>query len=181
MSGARSVHQAVVDAACAATDADQGWLLAATDAGLVVLAAFGGPMPASLVGTLVAVAGARGYAVSSGQPSALRPEPTDYSNAGAAGAPGVPGSVLAIPCGDDDVVGVIELMRRSTGGFSFDDVEMVSLFAEIAGAAIADEQEDLVSVTPPEQLSAELTSLAATNGRRYAQLAQMVESMLGQA
>ena len=45
----------------------------------------------------------------------------------ACAATGVPGSVLATPCGDEDVVGVIELVRWARDGFSFDDVDSAEL------------------------------------------------------
>lgn len=182
MSGARPVHQALVDAACAATAADQGWLLAAHEDHLTVLAAAGGPDPGSLIGANVAITGARGYAVSSGQPAALRPSSNDQSNAGAGGGAGIPGALLATPCGDEDIVGVLEIVRSAGGeSFSFDDVEIVSLLADIAGAAIGDVEDDLLQVTPPERLGAELTTLAGADPRRYADIARVIDALLGQA
>ena len=180
MSSARLVHQALVDAATASTGADQGWLLGATADGLTVLAAAGGDDPAALIGSSVSAEGARGLAVSSGQPAALRPPESDSSNEGAGGAEGVPGSVLAAPCAHDDVVGVIEVVRaRGSEGFTFDDVEIVSLLADVAGAAIA-EAGSAVEVTPPARLSVELTSLAAQDSQRYADVARVIEALLGQ-
>lgn len=181
MTNARPVHQALVDAACTATGATQGWLLATSDMGLRVLAATGGTDPGRLVGMTVAVTGARGYAVSSGQPAALRPQPTDQSNAGAGGASGVPGALLATPCGIDDIVGVLEIVRDEGGeSFSFDDVEVVSLLADVAGAAIVDVEASTVESTPPEQLGTELQHLAANDAARYADVARVIDALLGQ-
>ena len=180
MSTARPVHQAIIDAACAATAADHGWLLVATADGLQVLAASGGDDTGRHVGRTVPVSGARGYAVASGQPAALRPAADDASNAGAGGADGVPGSLLATPCGGDDIVGVIEVVRADGSGFSFEDVEMASLLAEIAGAAIADSDPELADVTPPEHLATELHALATADPPRYANVARMIDALLGQ-
>jgi len=182
VSSTRQVHQALIDAAVAATGADQGWLLGAADDGLTVLATAGGRAgPAGLVATSVTTEGARGLAVSSGQPAALRPAESDTSNLGAGGLDGVPGSVLAAPCAHDDVVGVIEVVRaRGSEGFTFDDVEIVSLLADIAGPAIAEEVGGTVEVTPPARLSVELTALAAQDSQRYADIARVIEALLGQ-
>ena len=141
----------------------------------------GPPIRARWSGTVVSVDGARGYAVSSGQPAAVRPTETDQSNLGAGGAEGVPGAILATPCVHDDIVGVLEIVRGPRGeGFSFDDVEIVSLLADIAGAAIADDSANTIEVTPPTRLSAELTELAKQNSQRYADVARVVDALLGQ-
>ncbi len=181
MTGTRPVHQALVDAACSATGADHGWLLAVGNDALEVLAAAGGADPNALVATEVSVEGARGFAVMSGQPAALQPGADDTSNSGAGGGEGVPGSVLATPCSHEDVVGVIEVVRGQGGAaFSFDDVEIVSLLADIAGAAIADGEADTIEVTSPARLSVELSELAANDSQRYADVARVVEALLGQ-
>ena len=182
MSELQSVHQALVDAALVATGADQGWLLGAHDGFLVVLAAGGGDDPGALIGTEVDIDGARGFVVASGQPAALRPAESDSSNDGAGGGVGVPRSLLAAPCGGEEIVGVIEIVNKpDNAGFTFDDVEIVSLLAGVAGAAIAADGGGGIEVTPPARLAVELTSLAARDGRRYADIARVIEALLGQS
>lgn len=182
MTEPRPVYQALIDAALIATGADRGWLLQARDERLVVLAAGGGDDPRALHGVEVGIDGARGYAVSSGQPAALRPQGSDSSNQGAGGAADVPRSILAAPCGSEDVVGVMELVDKpDDAGFTFDDVEIVSLLADVAGAAISSDDGADVEVAPPERLGVELASLAARDSRRYADVARVIEAMLGQS
>lgn len=177
----RPVARALVEAAVSASGADQGWLLAAHADGLRVLAAFGGTDPGSLLETVVAIDGARGLAVSSGHPAALQPPAGDRSNEGAGGAEGTPGAVLAAPCNHEDVVGVLEVVRaRGAEAFTFDDVEIIALLGEIGGAVIAADDGGSAEVTPPARLSQELIALAQTDAQRYADVARVVEALLGQ-
>ena len=172
---------AVLSSAVEATGADRGWLLALVDDQFEVLAASAapgarGPAPATLVGSRRARRGVAGLAAGTGQPAAVRPRQDDGDNDGAGGTSGVPMAVLAAPCLDGDVVGVLELVRESSG-FGFDDVETASMLADIAGAAMSD------TVTPqaplsPEQLAAALAALAGRDPRRYADVARVVAGLV---
>ncbi|MEZ5412539.1 MAG: hypothetical protein R2761_31180 [Acidimicrobiales bacterium] len=96
---ARPVFQSLVEQAVAATGAASGWLLARDQTGLSVMA-IAGPAadPGVVQAAHVPVAGARAYALSSGQAAALMPQPGDAASCGAAGYPGVPVSLLTVPC-----------------------------------------------------------------------------------
>jgi GAF domain-containing protein len=175
----RPILQTVVDQSLLATGASCGWLLAATDHGFRVLAA-GGPVAAERVGTLVAATGARGYVLSSGQPTALMPPSDDTSNQGAGGHAGIPTSLLAAPCGREAVLGVLEVADRVDGGpFGFDDLEAVAGLAAVAGTALAVAL-DPVEVPSPEEVAARLRHLAATDPRRYLDTARVIGVVLGQ-
>jgi len=171
-------YQALVEAAVKATGAESGWLLRIDDATLTVTAAVGGDDPSSSIGTLRSATGATGHALAAGYPTALRVRNDDHSNDGVGGAIGVPSSVLSAPCNDGDVVGVLEVANAQSGSFSFDDVEVVSLLADIAGAALADQGNAGVSVPSPAELSSELSSLAQRDPLRYASVATVVVAML---
>jgi GAF domain-containing protein len=178
----RPTYQAVVNEALNATGASTGWLLAVVDGGLRVLATAGlasgnGISP----GTVITATGAQGYVMSSGQPAALMPQPNDAANDGAGGYPGVPTSVLAAPCGDDAVLGVLELAsKEGASPFTFADIEAVSGLATVAGAAMLEADDAQADVVTPAELAAELERLATNNPKRYADVARMVESLLGQ-
>lgn len=176
----RPTYQAIVDQAVAATGASSGWLLTVVDDGLVVAATAGLARQNASLGALVVPTGAQGYVLSSGQPVALMPQPSDEANASAGGFPGVPTSVLAAPCGDETILGVLELAAKEAAQpFTFDDIEAVSALAAVAGAAISEDdgiREDIVS---PAQLAGELDRLAVEDPRRYADTARVIESLLG--
>jgi hypothetical protein len=180
---ARPTLAALVEAAVDATAAAQGWLLAVDGDELVVVAAAGGASPGNRVGNRRAVTGTVGYVAGSGQPAALRVSPDDSSNEGAGGLDGVPTGILAVPCGDEDVIGVLELVDKAGGedAFSFDDVEIVSLLARVAGAALADSSETAATVPSPGELAGELERLAAADAARYAAVATMLQAVLGQS
>lgn len=176
----RPTYQAIIDAAVTATDASSGWLLATEPDGLRVMSISGSTAGQTALGTLVEPTGAKGFVLSSGQPTALMPQPTDTANNGAAGAAGVPASVLAAPCGDEDVVGVIEVAGKAGGlAFGFDDIDALSGLALVASAALAESGHAHVEVAPPAALARELEQLAQHDPGRYASLAQVIEALLG--
>ena len=177
----RPTYQAIVEQAMTATGASTAWLLRATADGLVVAATAGQATRDGVVGQTIDATGAQGYALSSGQPVALMPPPNDPANDGAAGFPGVPTSVLAAPCGEESVVGVLELADKSDAKpFTFDDIGAVSALASIAGAAMSEDDGTSLDVVSPTELAGELERLAAENPRRYADTAKVIESLLGQ-
>lgn len=180
MTGVRPTLQAIVDQALFATGAASGWLLAVGDADVEVVAV-AGSAGTEHVGRRLVPTGAQGYVLSSGQAAALMPQPDDPANAGAGGFDGVPPSVVAVPCGDD-AVGVLELAAKADGKpFTFDDIESLTALAAVAGAAL--DEPLLTGPAPdpvsPDQLGAALQQLAATDPRRYADTARLVQALLG--
>ena len=179
MAATRATYQALVDAAVQATHASSGWLLADDQDGLMVVATSGQAASHQELGSAVVARGAKAYVLAAGQPTALLPQPGDIANADAGGAPGVPPSLLAVPCGEDDVVGVLEVSGKAGGAnFDFADIAALSGLARVASAALIEQDVVEVSVAPPAQLAADLTSLAGRNPARYRDIARIVEAML---
>ena len=176
----RPTFQAIVDEAITATGATTGWLLAVTPTSLRVVATAGLALDRDLVGHELAARGAHGYVLSSGQPAAIMPQPADAANDGAAGYPGVPSSVLAVPCGDDPPLGVLELAGKEDGRpFTFDDIDALVTLASVAGAALTEGGHTPPDVVSPAELATELDHLAAADPRRYADAARLIEALLG--
>lgn len=177
----RPTLQAIVDQALRTTGASTGWLLAVADDALRVVAAAGAAAEQDLVGRTVSPTGARGYVLSSGQPAALMPQSGDSANDGAGGFVGIPTSVLAVPCGDEAALGVLELADKASAlPFTFDDIDALAVLASVAGAALLEQDVVPVDVVSPAELAAELERLANRDPRRYADAARMIESLLGQ-
>ena len=89
-----------------------------------------------------------------------------------------PASVLCVPCAfDDEVLGVLELVDKVGGAFSFDDVELSTVLANIAGSALRD-QGPTVSVRPPDELAADLRQLSAADPTTYVRVATVLEALL---
>ena len=179
MAATRPTYQAIVDAAVSATGAASGWLLADEEQGLVVVATSGQAASHQEVGRVIVPQGAKAYVLAAGQPTALLPQPGDAANADAGGAPGIPPSLLAVPCGEDEIVGVLEISgKANSANFGFDDIAAISGLAQVAAAALLERDDVSVAVTPPSQLGAELTALAQRNPARYANVARVVEAMI---
>lgn len=169
-----TVLQAIIDAAVDATGAARGWIVRSNGDHLSVAAVAGSSTATN--GAVVALSGARALAVSAGQPAALRLSPNDTSNAGAAGSDGVPSTLLAIPCGDDEIVGAIELADKMGGDtFSFDDVELVSLLGGIAGAALA------APSTGTDELVDSLASLRLRRPELYVEALRFIKALAASA
>ena len=120
-----------------------------------------------LVGTRVpAEGGTAGYVLASGQPVAMMPRADDpAATEGVVGVLGIrPASVLCVPCAyDDEVLGVLELVDKAGGGaFTFDDVELATVLANIAGSALRD-RGPAVAVRPADELAADLRQLSAAD------------------
>jgi len=176
----RPVLDEIVRASVDVTAATVGWLLMVDGDELVVVAAAGGDSPGDRLGRRLPVAGAAGLVVSAGEPTSIESPPGDTSNVGAGGLDGNPAAVLAAPCGDEDIVGVLEVASPEGGSpFTIDDIEEVTLLARVAGAAL-EEMDEVNAVPTPEQLSRELSRLAADNPARYASIARVIDSVLGQ-
>jgi GAF domain-containing protein len=177
-----TVLQTIVQSAVDATAASQGWVLALHGDEFAVVAATGGQ-----AGTLIGVrtpagAGTAGFVVASGQPMAMAPRPDDPRS-----AEGIyalleqrPTSVLCVPCGtEDEVVGVLELVDKVGGGtFSFDDVELATLLAGIAGSALDSSGETSPAARSPAEFGAELQRVAAADPSAYGRVASVLEALL---
>jgi GAF domain-containing protein len=174
------VLQSIVSAAIGATAAQRGWVLALEDGELRVVAALG-EGAGDLMGVEVpSGSGTSGFVASSGQPIALSPRSDDVRLAeGITALLGTrPTSILSVPCGSEDVVGVLELVDKVGGGaFSFDDVELATLLAGIAGAALQAPGGE-INVRPPAEIGAELGRLASADPESYARVATVVEALL---
>jgi GAF domain-containing protein len=93
-----------------------------------------------------------------------------------------PTAVLAVPCHDDgEVVGVLELVAdEQDARFSFDDVELATLLAGVAGPAISHRTATMAAPSP-ELLASQLRSLATDAPARYAQVASVIQQLLATA
>ena len=175
------VLQALAEASVAATAASYGWLVVSDARVMRVIAAAGGDRPGELLGEVVAAgAGTLGFAVASGQPLALNlphGDPRLFEGL-LSRLSGRPSAVLCVPCtADEGVVGGLELVKVGDGAFSFDDLELATLLASIAGVALA-AGGPRPAVATPAELSGDLGRLAATDPARYAAVAAAVEALL---
>jgi GAF domain-containing protein len=174
------VVRAVLDAAVDSTGASAGWVLAVAGSRLRAVAVAGIGSGDALVGAHVALgAGTAGYVATSGNPLALSGASGDARLAdGFVALTGLrPASVLCVPCvGGADVAGVIELVADTDGAFGFDDVEVATVLARIAAAALASGHR--AAPPPPATLGARLEQLARADPARYAGVAAAVDAML---
>jgi len=173
------VLQSVLGSAMAATAAAAGWVLVLDGDRLRVEAALGA---GDLVGTEVAAdAGTAGFVLASGQPMAMavRADDARLGEGVLARLAQPPAGILCVPCtAADTVVGVLELVDKAGGAsFSFDDVELTTLLAGIAAAAIEDGTGG-VPVRSPAELGGELERLAGADPVEYARVAALVEALL---
>jgi GAF domain-containing protein len=189
------VLHAIVRAAVDATGAARGWLVAADPTGTTIVAAVGDEASNLIGATIEPGTGTAGFVIASGQPIALVPRDNDPrfdQGVTALLGPGPgrhrPSSVLSVPCAsEDDVVGALELIDRTDGGvggnsgFTFDDVELATLLAGIAGVALTQDRGGSAAVPEPQQLSSELSRLADEDPTRYAAVAAAVSALLSRA
>ncbi len=173
------VLDTIITSAGNATSATRGWILGRHPDGLEVLAAVGA---ADLVGSTVAAdVGAAGYVFASGQPVAMTPRHDDPSarEGIVARFDQAPTSVLCVPCAhDDEVLGVVELVDKAGGSaFTFDDIEIVTVLADVVGSALRSAVPER-EVRPPAELSAELRQLALDDAGAYARVANVLEALL---
>lgn len=174
------VLEALVRSATEATGAELGVLLRADAAALRVVATAGDAAHPARGAELAADAGAAGYVVASGQPLALSARSGDPRlSEGIAEVLGrQPASVLCVPCTTDEAtVGALQLLDAAEGHFSFDDVELATLLADIAGVALTQGGDGAV-VSPPAELGGELERLARSDPARYATVATLVDALL---
>ena len=176
------VLQAIVDAARDATGAAGAWALSLRGDRLRAMAAAGERAGERVGADMPASSGTAGFVGSSGQPIALSPRRADPRLAdGLASHLGrPPASVLCVPCVyDEAVVGALELVDKAGGSsFSFDDVELVTLLASVAGAALVTGA-PTPAVRTPGELAAELADLSVSDPAGYARLATVLDALLG--
>jgi hypothetical protein len=78
-------------------------------------------------------------------------------------------------------VGALELVdKRAGGSFTYDDLELATLLAGIAGAALVAEQ-GAHPVPSPAELGGELEQLLAIDDRRYRAVAAVVSGLIANA
>jgi GAF domain-containing protein len=175
------VLQAVLESAVGATAASEGWVLRLRDDRLEVVAA-AGAQPGPLLGiTIPAGEGTAGFVSASGQPLAFSGRGVDpRMRQGMAEVLGQDfESVLCVPCiAEDRVLGALEMVdRRDGGSFTFDDVELATLLAGIAGVALRGTAGP-PEVPSPAQLGQALGALSDVDPARYAAIAPMIESLM---
>lgn len=181
-----AVLDAVVRAAVDATGATWGWVVARNETetgapGLRVAAAAGGDEPGRLLDAAIdSDTGTVGLVVATGQPMAIVPRSGDATaRGGVGGLLGIaPRSVLCVPCGDHEVLGALELIDKAgSGGFSFDDVELATLLAGVAGAAL---ETQAPPAGPPSasELARSLEQLERSDPADYATVAPIVAALL---
>ena len=178
--GADPVLQAVVTAAVAATEAEQGWVVAPRGDDLRVIAAVGS-RAGELIGS--AVEGEDegiGWVIASGQQIALAPSDSDAASGGVTHVLGRRiTAMLCVPCtADGETVGALALLDKLGGdAFPLHEVELASLLADIAGAALA-QGADTRTLPDPAELGAGLADLATTDPERYAAMATIVSTLI---
>jgi GAF domain-containing protein len=178
------VLDSVVEAAVHATGAAAGWLVGGNGDGQRVVAADGEGTREFLGRPVGPGEGVAGFVVASGQPLALSTLGNDPRLRGGVEAlrGTLPASVLCVPClSDDAVVGALELVdKRAGGAFTYDDLELVTLLAGVAGAALAADR-GAGPVPSPAELGADLEQLLAIDGRRYRAVAAVVSGLIANA
>ena len=175
-----AVLDAVLRAALDATAARAGWLVGRDPGGLRVLAVLGPDNASRLVGAVIpGGAGIVGLVMESGQPMAFSSGAQGVAaSEGVAGLAGIePEALLCVPCGEAEAVGALELVDKIDGGrFSFDYVELVSLLARIAGAAMGEPVGD--PPPSPEALARSLQQIASADPARYSDLARVIATLI---
>jgi GAF domain-containing protein len=183
---ADAVLAAILQAAVDFTSATAGWLVTGAGERLRVMAV-AGQAPRELLGRLLEAGnGAAAYVLASGQPLALSAQGKDPRQAaGLAQALGrEPGSVLCVPCeADDGVAGAVELIDKAGGSaFSFDDVELATVLARIAGVALAAAGAASTVASPSVAgFTSELARLAAEESDQYPAISAVVSALMGGA
>ncbi len=179
------VLQAVVRVAVDATGASQGWVLQLEGDSLRVVAAAGDDAGHLLGIEVPAGRGTAGFVIESGEPVALtlRADDSRFKEGMAEFLGRTPTSVLTVPCStEEEVVGALEVVDKSGAStFSFDDAELVTLLASVAGASLAHGAIQVPPVPDPAQVGADLQRLAASDPARYAAVAVAVKAWLDHA
>lgn len=183
----RPLLQSIIRCAVEGTAAGAGWIASVVDGTELAVVAAAANDP-SLIERMMwqrtpIGSGSAGMVVQSGQPIALVPMAGSNADVWAATLLGRdPTAIVCVPCEDDDQpIGALQLVNKNGGGaFSFDDVELVTLIAQIAGAALAEGAGSTGRVASPAQLGSDLTRLAEADPTHYAAVAQALTALLSQ-
>jgi GAF domain-containing protein len=183
MPAADPILHAIVEAAAQSTGARDGWLAAHDDAAdeLIVVAAVGLQAGSLLGATVHEDEGYCGAVVASAQPIALEATAADsrFADGLATRLGRQPQTVLCVPCEHDDVVlGAIELVDKASGGFSLADLELVTVLADVAAAALLAGVGGPALIATPAELGRQLEALAIDDPIRYAHVAQLVGTLI---
>jgi GAF domain-containing protein len=147
-----------------------------------VVAAAGGDVSGLIGQSVPATSGTAGYVLAAGQPLALSGRSgQECPGDGVPALIGIqPTSVLCVPCLDQDVTtGALELVNKAGGAaFTFDDVEIATVLAEVTGVALSDTSTAAPAVPNPQELSGELERLALTQPGQYAAVAAAVSALI---
>lgn len=173
---------ALTEAAVSGTGGSDGWLLALRGEQLEVVAASGALAASIMATTVPADAGTAGFVVGSGQPIAIAPQADHpWATSGIAAVLGRrPGSVLSVPCDSETgVQGALEVVDKYGGGmFTFDDVELATLLAGVAGAALRSRAAGAIRAPEPGELAGDLRHLAENDPSRYEAVATMLAALI---
>lgn len=175
------VLQALLGSALQTTGSVVGFLLRRDGDTLTIVATAGERVDHLRGSVLQGDGGVAAYVLVSGQPLALTVRPGDprLREGVMALLDEAPSAVLAVPCSsDDDAVGALLLLDKASGQFTFDDVELATLLAGIAGVAMAQAGPGGVQVPDPTELAGDLERLARADPPRYGRIATIVEALL---
>ncbi len=175
------VLYALVGSAQETTGATAGLLLERQHDDLIVVAAVGDRVEHLRGAVVPGDGGVAAYVLASGQPLALTVRPGDprLREGVMALLDQPPSAVLGVPCAsDEDAVGALLLLDKPAGQFTFDDVELATLLAGIAGVAIVQAGPASLQVPDPAELASGLERLARADPARYAMVATIVEALL---
>ncbi|MGH9126987.1 MAG: GAF domain-containing protein [Acidimicrobiales bacterium] len=176
----------VVSAAARATGATRGWLFGLSGSQMWVVAGYGPGAEARVGARGPWQFGWAGSVVASGHPLALSPRPEDprFSADLVADPNHRPHSLMCFPCRHEgEPAGALQLEDKAAGvPFDVDDVELVTLLADVAAAALTEAATSGIDRPPaPEDLGVDLAALAAADPARYRTVATLVHEVLGQA
>jgi GAF domain-containing protein len=180
-SAADPVLQAVLGSALQTTGAMVGFLLRPNGDDLTVVATAGYGVDHLRGSVVPGEGGVAAYVLASGQPLALTVRPGDPRRQEGVLAllDQAPSAVLGVPCStDEDAVGALLLLDKPAGQFTFDDVELATLLAGIAGVAMAQAGPGGVQVPDPAELAGDLERLARSDPSRYGMVATIVQALL---
>lgn len=183
MASVDPVLHAILRSAVEATGAADGWLVAVDDAAdeLVVVSTVGDNARRLLGVTVNEDEGFAGFVVGTGQPLAIEPSADDprFADGLTPRLGRRPRTLLCVPCEDDDdvVLGAIELVDKAGGGFSYDDLELVTVLAGVAGVSLRHGGGGATLIPTPAELGRQLLDLAGADPVRYAQVAELVATL----
>lgn len=171
------VLDAIVATARRATGASGALLLVRVDESHMEVVSHDAPLVPPTV--IAADSSYAGLVMTGEQPLAMRLAPTDQRARTEQTALGRrPTAICCVPCiAGSDVRGVLELIDKATGeAFGFDDVEVATMLAEVAAAAI---DEPTTRRSPePDVLAAMLGDLRSVDPARYERVADALALLL---